>query len=137
MKLFLDTNIFVEFVGRRDQFESVSRIIDAILEDEHIAFISTGCVYTLTYLFERTLKEQDIHRPEQTQRLRMLLSEVLNLATVVPLSHTETEKAFRSWKNDRKAFFILIFKHQKITALRDIRKAVKILFISRFRKTHQ
>ena len=45
MKLFLDTNIFVEFVGRRDQFESVSRIIDAILEDEHIAFISTGCVY--------------------------------------------------------------------------------------------
>ena len=93
MKLFLDTIIFVEFVGRREQFEPVSRILDAILEDEHIAFISSGSIYTLTYLFERSLKEQDVHRPEQTHRLRALLSEVLNMATVLPLSHIETEKA--------------------------------------------
>jgi len=35
MKLFLDTNVFVEFVERRKQYEPVSLIIDAIIEEEH------------------------------------------------------------------------------------------------------
>lgn len=32
MRLFLDTNIFMEFVEQRKQFEHVCVIIDAILE---------------------------------------------------------------------------------------------------------
>ena len=35
MKLFLDTNVFVEFIEHRKQYESVSLIIDAILEEQH------------------------------------------------------------------------------------------------------
>jgi hypothetical protein len=37
MKLFLDTNVFVEFIEHRKQYESVSLIIDAILEEQHTA----------------------------------------------------------------------------------------------------
>ena len=87
MKLFLDTNIFVEFIGPRTQYEQVSLIIDAILEKEHTAVISTGSLYTLTYLFEQNLKQQGIHRPTQTLRLRKYLAEVLNMANMVSISH--------------------------------------------------
>ena len=93
MKIFLDTNIFVEYIGRRAQCEQVGQIIDAVLESEHTAVISTGGIYTLTYLFERGLKRQDVHRPELTRRLRGYLAEVLDMATVVNLSHAGVESA--------------------------------------------
>ena len=93
MKLFLDTNIFAEFIGQRNQFEAVSQIVDAILDEEHSACISAGSIYTLAFIFERSLKAQDIHRPELTDRLRGYLSEVLNMATVCQLSHAGAEAA--------------------------------------------
>ena len=52
-----------------------------------------GSAYTLTYLFELGLKKQGCHRPELTQRIRCLLADVLNLATVVQLSHAGVEIA--------------------------------------------
>ena len=93
MKLFIDTNVFMEFVGHRKQYETVSLIIDAIIEEEHMACISAGSLYTLSYLFERGLKKQDIHKPELTTRMRSLLAEVLNMSTVVPLTHSSAESA--------------------------------------------
>ena len=98
MKLFLDTNIFMEFIEQRKQFEEVSIIIDAILDKQHSACISTGCLYTLAFLFERSLKRQDVHRPELTERLRGYLAEVLNLATLVDLSHIGAKRAVYSEK---------------------------------------
>ena len=93
MKLFIDTNVFMEFVGHRKQYETVSLIIDAIIEEEHTACISAGSLYTLSYLFERGLKKQDIHKPELTLRIRHLLAEVLNMSTIVPLAHANAETA--------------------------------------------
>lgn len=93
MRLFLDTNVFVEFVEHRKQYDAVCLIIDAVIEEEHAAFISAGSIYTLAYLFERGLKQQDIHKPELTARMRSLMAEVLNMSTVVPLSHSSAESA--------------------------------------------
>ena len=93
MRLFLDTNIFPEFINRRAQYESVCQLIDAIVDGKHTACISTGCIYTLTFLFERSLKAQGIHKPEQTSKLRSYLSEVLNVAELVDLSHFAASQA--------------------------------------------
>ncbi|MBR2292458.1 MAG: PIN domain-containing protein [Prevotella sp.] len=93
MKLFLDTNIFPEFIERRAEFDSVCQILDAIHASRFTAFISSGCIYTLAFLFERSLKRQDIHRPELTKRLRGYLSEVLEVATIAELSHASVESA--------------------------------------------
>jgi predicted nucleic acid-binding protein len=93
MRLFLDTNIFPEFINRRAQYESVCHLIDAIVEGKHSACISTGCIYTLSFLFERSLKAQGIHKPEQTARLRSYLTEVLHVAELVDLSHYAAEQA--------------------------------------------
>ena len=93
MRLFLDTNIFPEFINHRAQYESVCKLIDAIVEGEHTACISTGCIYTLSFLFERSLKAQGIHKPEQTIRLRSYLAEVMNVAELIDLSHIAASQA--------------------------------------------
>lgn len=69
------------------------QLIDAIVEGKHSACISTGCIYTLSFLFERSLKAQGIHKPEQTARLRSYLTEVLHVAELVDLSHIAAEQA--------------------------------------------
>jgi len=87
MKVFLDTNIFLEYFQRRRQYQAVSQLLSAI-EDKRIkAVVSAGCVYTLAYLIRMELKRQDIHRPEQTNRLRTMLNIVLSMATVASVSH--------------------------------------------------
>lgn len=87
MKVFLDTNIFLEYLQRRRQYQAVSQLLSAV-EDKRIkAVVSAGCVYTLAYLIRMELKRQGIHRPEQTRQLRTLLNIVLSLGTVVGISH--------------------------------------------------
>ena len=87
MKVFLDTNIFLEYFQRRRQYQSVSQLLSAI-EDKRIkAVISVGSVYTLAYLIRMELKRQDIHRPEQTNQLRAMLNIVLSMAAVGNVSH--------------------------------------------------
>ena len=93
MRLFLDTNIFPEFIDRRAQYQEVCMLIDAIHDGRYEAYVSAGCMYTLAFLFERILKRLDVHRPELTKRLRGYLAEVLDLAIVVNLPHSGVELA--------------------------------------------
>ena len=45
MRLFLDTNIFPEFIDRRAQYEQVCMLIDSIHDGHFDACVSTGCMY--------------------------------------------------------------------------------------------
>ncbi|MBP3776815.1 MAG: PIN domain-containing protein [Prevotella sp.] len=87
MKVFLDTNIFLEYFERRREYQTVSQLLSAIEDGRLKAVISAGCVYTLAYLIRMELKRQDIHRPEQTLRLRSTLNIVLSMTTVAGISH--------------------------------------------------
>ena len=87
MKVFLDTNIFLEYFERRREYQAVSPLLSAIEDGKLKAVISAGCVYTLAYLIRMELKRQDVHRPEQTLRLRSTLNTVLSMATVAGISH--------------------------------------------------
>ena len=87
MKIFLDTNIFLEYLQRRQQYQAVSQLLSAIEDKRLKAVISAGCIYTLAYLIRMELKRQGIHRPEQTNRLRTMLNIVLSMATVASISH--------------------------------------------------
>ena len=87
MKLFLDTNIFLEYFERRRQYEAVSQLLSAVEDGQLKAVVSAGCIYTLAYLVRSELKRQGIHRPEQTLRVRQTLDIVLSMATVVGISH--------------------------------------------------
>ena len=87
MKVFLDTNIFLEYFERRQQYEAVSQLLSAIEDGKLKAVVSAGCIYTLAYLVRSEMKRQGIHRPEQTMRVRQTLGIVLSLATVAGISH--------------------------------------------------
>jgi len=87
MKVFLDTNIFLEYFERRRQHEAVGKLLSAIEDGRVRAFVSVGCIYTLAYLVRMELKRQGVHRPEQTERLRQTLNIVLSMVTVAGISH--------------------------------------------------
>ena len=87
MKVFLDTNIFLEYFEQRREYEAVGEILGAIEDRRLKGFVSVGCVYTLAYLIRMELKRQGIVRPEQTERLRSILGVVLRLVTTVGVSH--------------------------------------------------
>ena len=93
MKVFLDTNILLEYFEQRREYEAVGQILSAI-EDRRIkGVISVGCVYTLAYLIRMELKRQGIHRPEQTEQVRFLLNVILRLVTAVSVSHQRLKSA--------------------------------------------
>jgi predicted nucleic acid-binding protein len=87
MKVFLDTNIFLEYFEKRREYQAVSRILSAVEDGKLKAVVSIGCVYTLAYLIRVELKRHDIHRPEQTLRLRSTLNTIMSMVTAVGLSH--------------------------------------------------
>ena len=96
MKVFLDTNIFLEYFQCRQQYLAVSQLLSAIEDKQIKAVVSAGCIYTLAYLIRMELKRQGLHRPEQTNQLRTMLNIVLSMATVAGVSH----KYFVSGTND-------------------------------------
>lgn len=87
MKIFLDTNVFLEYFEQRREYQAVSQILSAVEDGKIKAVVSIGCVYTLAYLIRMELKRQDVHRPEQTMRLRSILDTVMSIVTAVGISH--------------------------------------------------
>ena len=85
-KIFLDTNIFLEYFEQRREHRAVSRLLSAVEDGRLKAIVSVGCVYTLTYLIRMELKRKEIHRPEQTMQLRATLDTVMSMVTVGSLS---------------------------------------------------
>ena len=86
MKVFLDTNVFAEYIFVKDQYASVQDIFQAIKNKEIEAITSSATIYTLTYLSEQMLKHKGIHLPELTQQVRRILHSMLQL---VPIGNME------------------------------------------------
>lgn len=87
MKVFLDTNIFLEYFEQRRECQSVAKLFDAIEDGKVKGVVSVGCVYTLAYLVRMELKRQGIYRPEQTIKLRSTLNTILSMVTSVGITH--------------------------------------------------
>lgn len=93
MKVFLDTNVFMEYFSCRKQYKLVRDIFDFIEDGKIEAVVSVGGMYTTAYLLTRLFKEQGVHRPEQTEKLRFGLNGLLRLATIVDCNQEAIEKA--------------------------------------------
>ena len=87
MKIFLDTNVFLDYFEKRGQYAAVSKILDAVEDGHFEAVISTGSAYTLCYLIRMGLKRSGVYRPEQTEQLRDIMNNVLDLVSVIDLDH--------------------------------------------------
>lgn len=100
MKVFLDTNVFLEYFEQRRECQAVGQLLSAVEDGRLKAVVSVGCIYTLTYLIRMELKRKDIHRPEQTLRLRTMLNTVTSMVTVGGLSHKRIIKGINDMAFD-------------------------------------
>lgn len=89
MKIFLDTNVVMDYLASRGDVESVNSIFKEIEDRIHIAFISIGSFYTITYLTEIFLKNKGFEKAERIQRLRDTLESLLGYINVV--GHTKAQ----------------------------------------------
>lgn len=93
MKVFLDTNIFIEYFAKRSQYTFVKQIFDAIEDGELEGVLSAGSFYTIAYAMEMELKRHGIQNPEKLQRNRLYLNRVLDLVHVVSASDSMYREA--------------------------------------------
>lgn len=89
MKLFIDTNIFVEYFEKRAQFESVRILFDMLEDRVHTGYISVGSFYTIAYIVDQGFKRKGIQKPERLSFVRSVLLKVLDLVEVIGNSKEE------------------------------------------------
>lgn len=85
IKVFLDTNVIMEYYGHRLLFNDAESILMAAHENAITAVISEGSLYTLTYLLGLEIKKQGIHEPQKSMQIRSMLSSLLSFVEVVRL----------------------------------------------------
>lgn len=93
MKIFLDTNVILEYLEARGNYQHVKQIFNDIEDGKLDAYISTGSIYTLTYLILSALKRKHIYRPEQVDESRKILNNIIHLIHVIDLSHVSISSA--------------------------------------------
>lgn len=89
MRIFIDTNVFLEYLQGRNRALEVRTLLDEIEDNEHQAFISTSSLCTIAYYVELSLKELGIHKPEKTEKTRSILNSILQIAEVIDITHHE------------------------------------------------
>lgn len=77
MNIFCDTNIIVEYLEKRLQFQAVERILQ-LPTDKCKLYLSEGSFYTITFLVDRQLRRLEIYNPERLEQERKILSRILD-----------------------------------------------------------
>lgn len=93
MKVFLDTNKLMEYFANRTKAADVKVILQAAYQGQIKACMSVGCLYTLIYLLGIYLKNQGIHEPDKTQRIKESLSSIMEYVHIVNLSENYIDHA--------------------------------------------
>lgn len=88
MKVFLDTNVFLEYLCARSKAEDVRDLLDVVEDHNHKAYLSSASFCTISYYLELSLKQMGIHKPEKTLRTRATLNTILEIATLAETTHT-------------------------------------------------
>ena len=77
MRIFCDTNILMEFIQQRRFVQQVEQVLSYAEKNGHLLYISLGSFYTITYLVERYLKEEDLDKDTRIEILRTVIKLIL------------------------------------------------------------
>ena len=89
MRVFIDTNIFAEYIFERAQSDSVQRVFQAIKEKKIDAYTSSASIYTMAYISEQMLKRKGVHQPELTSQVRKIIESLLQLVQIGNVEHLD------------------------------------------------
>lgn len=87
MKLFIDTNIFIEYFEKRLHFDSVRLLFNALEDGIHIGYISVGSFYTIAYVVDQGFKRKGFTKQERVELVRSVLLQILDFTTVVEIDN--------------------------------------------------
>lgn len=85
MRVYLDTNIIMEYFGHRKLYDSVSAILKASEQKALTAYISTNSLDTIIYLLGLQLKDSGVHEPRKREQISNMLRSVLAYLDVVSI----------------------------------------------------
>jgi predicted nucleic acid-binding protein len=85
MKVLVDTNIIIEYLGERQKASQIERILRYCIQEQSKLYISSGTLYTLAYLTERVLHNQGYTKPTLTDKQRKIFHTIIQLFNVVPI----------------------------------------------------
>lgn len=83
MRVFLDTNVILEYLMQREQVDTVERLIDNLQSSGGEMYMSAGCFYTILYVLDNYFrKELEISNPDRTSAVRSLAGQLLDVFRV-------------------------------------------------------
>lgn len=78
MKVFLDTNVVLEYLMRREQSDAVEKSIDSLKSAGDDMYISVGGFYSILYVLDNFLrKELEIKNPDRIAAIRVIAGQLL------------------------------------------------------------
>lgn len=93
MRVFLDTNVLLEYLCERPKASLVNDLLDMLEDNNSNLFISSSSYCTIAYYVDIMLKRMGIHKPEKTQKTREILNVVLDVVKIAETNHDRTLKA--------------------------------------------
>ena len=83
MRIFLDTNVILEYFLDREEGKTADRLFTFLLEQKHSLFMTVGSFYTMIFLVDKYLrKERGLQGQVRLQVLRELMSDILRVIKV-------------------------------------------------------
>jgi len=83
MKIFLDTNVILEYFLDREDGKKASQLFALLQEQKHSLFMTEGSFYTMIFLVDKYLrKERGLQGEVRIQILRELMSDILRVIRI-------------------------------------------------------
>ena len=80
MKVFIDTNIVLEYFMHREKYEVAEKLLKELHKRDAQMFMSVGVFYTIHFIILKYLhKEQGLVGEECLQSLRIILNKILQI----------------------------------------------------------
>lgn len=84
MRVFLDTNVILEYFIEREDVQTVSQLFNRLQEEKDEMYMSVGCFYTMLFLMDKYLKKVCGMQGElRIMTLRSLAVKILKIITVI------------------------------------------------------
>lgn len=94
MRVFLDTNIIIEYLIQRERTNLVKQVVNRLVEGDHALYMSAGGFYTILYVVDKHLnKELGIEKKTRVAFLRNMAQELL---TEYHVAEHDNESLLRS-----------------------------------------
>ena len=83
MKLFIDTNVILEYFMHREEYEVAEKLLKELRNRNAQMFMSVGAFYTIHFIILKYLhKEHGLVGEECLQNLRIILNKILQMFDV-------------------------------------------------------